>query len=171
METCVNINKLKPKVTSERTHCWQFSAVLLMLVISETRNNKFHTTAIISNQNQQKVPRLFLHCGRSLITWPSGTYLMILNCSDFLSGVIQNYARKHGISVDRLFLDYEVLRPDESPASSPTDGVFIRVSYKLLETDVCMSVWQGNCYVNRLFMVWFRACSWKALDGILHLKC
>merc|ERR1712242_238289 len=46
----------------------------------------------------------------------------------FLTGALQNYARKYGIPIDTMDFDYEVIK-DEANAVSPDDGIHVTGMY------------------------------------------
>ncbi|XP_028407226.1 dynein heavy chain 3, axonemal-like [Dendronephthya gigantea] len=60
--------------------------------------------------------------GPPRVFWLSGFYFT----QSFLTGVTQNYARKHKISIDRLDFEFEVMKEDIKIASKHENGVYIR---------------------------------------------
>jgi len=53
--------------------------------------------------------------------WISGFFFT----QSFFTGVLQQYARKTGISIDKLEFRHEVQHPEFKPAAHPEDGCFI----------------------------------------------
>lgn len=62
-----------------------------------------------------------------VVFWISGFYFT----QSFLTGVLQNYARKYKIPIDRLDFQFEVTSPETNVGVQPTYGVYIRVSILL----------------------------------------
>lgn len=59
------------------------------------------------------------------VFWISGFYFT----QSFLSGVLQNFSRKHKISIDLLGFEFEITKyePETEVAENPEWGVYCRV--------------------------------------------
>jgi len=60
--------------------------------------------------------------GPPAVFWLGGFYFT----QSFLTGVKQNYARKHMIEIDHLTWEFNILPPNEVPSSPPPDGCYVR---------------------------------------------
>ncbi|XP_066239555.1 dynein axonemal heavy chain 3 [Saccopteryx leptura] len=60
--------------------------------------------------------------GAPVVFWISGFYFT----QSFLTGVSQNYARKHTIPIDHIGFEFEVTRQETAMESHPEDGAYIK---------------------------------------------
>ncbi|XP_041458176.1 dynein heavy chain 3, axonemal-like isoform X7 [Lytechinus variegatus] len=59
--------------------------------------------------------------GMPTVFWLSGFYFT----HSFLTGTMQNFARRYKIPIDQLLLDFEVMKKENSMDSKPVDGVYV----------------------------------------------
>ncbi len=64
--------------------------------------------------------RKWIDEGQPIVYWVSGFYFT----QSFLTGVLQNYARKHKIPIDLLAFDF-IVQTRQLPSERPADGVYI----------------------------------------------
>merc|ERR1711976_883526 len=62
----------------------------------------------------------WLNTGQPVRFWASGFYFV----QGFLTAVLQNYARKYTIAIDKLDFDFECMT-QEPPTEQPEDGAYI----------------------------------------------
>ncbi|XP_043569115.1 dynein axonemal heavy chain 3-like [Chiloscyllium plagiosum] len=67
----------------------------------------------------------WIHKGTPIVFWISGFYFT----QSFLTGAIQNYARKYRIPIDHLGFQFDVTDQDHDMPVPPTDGVYINGLY------------------------------------------
>lgn len=63
-----------------------------------------------------------------VVFWISGFFFT----QSFLTGVLQNYARKHTIPIDHLDFEFEVTSMETNVKTSPSSGVYIKVFFFLI---------------------------------------
>jgi len=63
--------------------------------------------------------------GSPNIFWISGFFFT----QSFFTGVLQNYARQNGVSIDQLEFRHEVLREKDHPTEAPMSGCYIQGAY------------------------------------------
>lgn len=65
--------------------------------------------------------------GIPTVYWLSGFFFT----QSFLTGVLQNYARKHTISIDQLGFQFEVTKFENAVPGEPDFGVYCKVYFSL----------------------------------------
>lgn len=70
----------------------------------------------------------WINVGPPTVFWLSGFYFT----QSFLTGVLQNYSRKHKFSIDVLHFEYKVTEFEKvEPTTPPENGCFVRVTILL----------------------------------------
>ncbi|XP_053376707.1 dynein axonemal heavy chain 3-like [Mercenaria mercenaria] len=64
----------------------------------------------------------WVYAGSPIVMWISGFYFT----QSFLTGVLQNYARRYQIPIDHLGFEFEVMGHDTSMPQKPKNGAYIR---------------------------------------------
>ncbi|XP_052779096.1 dynein axonemal heavy chain 3-like isoform X2 [Mya arenaria] len=64
----------------------------------------------------------WIFSGSPIVKWISGFYFT----QSFLTGVLQNYARRYQIPIDHLGFEFEVMTHDTSMPQKPTNGAYVR---------------------------------------------
>ncbi|XP_069141245.1 dynein axonemal heavy chain 3-like isoform X4 [Argopecten irradians] len=64
----------------------------------------------------------WIYGGPPVVFWISGFYFT----QSFLTGVMQNYARKYKIPIDHLGFEFEVTKSETNMSSKPSDGAYIK---------------------------------------------
>jgi len=67
----------------------------------------------------------WIDVGAPEIFWISGFFFT----QSFFTGVLQNYARQNGVSIDKLEFRHEVLREKDHPTEAPMSGCYIQGAY------------------------------------------
>lgn len=63
--------------------------------------------------------------GPPIVFWLSGFYFT----QSFLTGVLQNYSRKHRYSIDKINFEFTITDYERDSDKEPSYGVYIKVSY------------------------------------------
>lgn len=65
----------------------------------------------------------WINDGPPIVFWLSGFYFT----QSFLTGVLQNFSRKHKYSIDMLQFEFAVTRFEKDTSHSPEFGVYVKV--------------------------------------------
>ena len=81
------------------------------------------------------LPRLkflqdWIDTGVPIVFWISGFYFT----QSFLTGVLQNYARRHTIPIDHLAFEFEIMTVEIDTKDEPEFGVYCKVRKKSVIT-------------------------------------
>jgi dynein heavy chain len=114
--------------------------------------------------------REWVEGGVPQVVWLPGIFFT----QSFLTGVLQNYARKHGIPVDEICFDFEFLDA-ERPAGRPDEGVY--VSGLFLEgarwdyAARSLSESQPKVLFTPAPVIWLRPCRAAEVRAVPHFEC
>ena len=97
--------------------------IIILVCVSEILVNCVSHTFAHQTVSRLKFFQDWIDHSTPNVFWVSGFYFT----QSFLTGVLQNYARKYTIPIDHLGFEFKVLKEENTMDSKPEDGAYIKV--------------------------------------------
>jgi len=107
--------------------------------------------------------------GPPIIFWISGFYFT----QSYLTGVLQNYARKYTIAIDEIQFDFQFL--NEEPKEKPLDGAYVHGLFiegaKWNSEKNMLDESDPKILFVKCPLIWLKPCHFKSLSKYKHYNC